>query len=186
VWRRSAAAAVVLPLLVVPPLGVLALSYATHVVYNVRYALPALTAFLLVVAAGCSAPRRAVLRALPVAAVLAVTLTADARFYGDPRYDKADARGAMAFVRADGEPAHVVIVGQLVRVVDYYTRGSTVTWQAGCDVPPAAPARTIVWVASGRDWAHATPTCLDRLAATHRVTEYRRFVGVELWRMARR
>lgn len=184
--RHALAAAVLLPLLVVPPLGVLALSYATHIVYNVRYAFPALTAFLPLVAAGCCAPTRPRVRAAAVAAVLAVTLAADARFYADPRYDKADARGAMTFVRGANDLAHVLVAGQIGRAVDYYTRGSRVTWQAGCESLHQAPPNGTLWIAAGRDWDDDAQLCRDRLAATHRVAEYRRFTGIDVWRLTRR
>lgn len=183
--RRPFAAAVLIPLLVVPPLAVLALSYGTHVVYNVRYALPALLAFLALVAEGCLAPTGRLVRAGAIGAVLAVTLVSDAHFYADPRYDKADARAAMAFVRTEGEPAHVLIAGQLMRVVDYYTRGTDVTWQNDCTTIDAA-AHDTLWLAAGRDWEHDASTCLARVATTHRVAEYRRFPGIELWRLTRR
>lgn len=183
VSRWPAAAPVLVPLLFVPPLGVFLLSLLTPVVYNVRYALPALIAFVMVVAAGGLAPRRPAIRALAVAAILAVTLLADAGFYGEPRYDKAQARHAMAFVAAHGRSAHVLYVGQLWRVVDYYTRGTTTTWQSGCEVAGTSAATGTLWVAAGRDWERAAPACLDRLGATHRIAEYRPFVGIELWRL---
>jgi mannosyltransferase len=183
VARWPEAAPVLVPLLFLPPLGVFVLSLVTPVVYNVRYALPALTAFLVVVAAGGIAPRRPAIRALAVAAMLAVTLVADAGFYGEPRYDKAQARHALAFVAAHGGSAHVLYVGQLWRVVDYYTRGTATTWQSGCAVDSTAAATGTLWVAASRDWEHASPTCLDGLEATHRIAEYRPFVGIELWRL---
>jgi hypothetical protein len=184
-WRSTLAAPVVLPLLAVPPLGVLVLSYATPIVYNVRYALPALIAFLVVVAAGCTAPRRPAMRLLASSAVLAFTLVAVANFYAEPRYDKADARAAMAAIRAGGEPAHVIVTGDVARVVDYYTRGTGITWQRGCTaIAAAGSAGTALWVAAGRDWQHAGAACLDRLGATYRVVASRRFVGFELWRLA--
>jgi mannosyltransferase len=187
VRRWPLAASVLVPWLLLPPLGVLALSFGTRVVYNVRYVLASLGAFLVIVAAGCLAPRRDGVRRLAVAAVLACTLVALGGFYWSPRYDKAQAREAMAHIRVAGVPARIVVVGQIWRVIDYYTRGTPVTLTGDCDPTAlATPEGTTAWVVAGRDWDAAAPACLARLDASHRIAEHRAFVGLELWRLAPR
>ena len=185
--RSSRAALVVLPWLVVPPIGVLALSLATNITYNVRYALASLPAFLMVVATGCLAfPTRAA-RAVAVAAVGGCMLVSLAGYYWDEAYDREHVREALAYVRAS-EPgeARVVVVGQVLRALDHYARSSGVRVVGSCEVATreGVPAGHGLWVAAGRDWEGRAPACLQSLAGQYRPVEHRQFVGIELWRLA--
>ena len=186
VWRlgvRSRPAAVLLPWLAVPPLSVFVLSQVSHVVYNVRYALASLPAFLVVIAAGCLAFSTRALRRLAVAGVAACMLASVAGFYWNPAYDREHVRDALAYVRTT-EPggSHVLVVGQVLRALDYYARGSAVTLAAGCE-PAVDPLPDHLWLVAGRDWSGLAPGCLARLAPRYRVVDHRGFVGIDLWRL---
>jgi mannosyltransferase len=184
--RSSRAASVVLPWLVVPPVGVLALSLLTNITYNVRYALASLPAFLMVVAAGCLAlPTRAA-RAVAIAVVGGCMLVSLAGYYWDEAYDREHVREALAYVRArDPDGARVVVVGQVLRALDHYARGSGVRVVGSCEetARDGGPAGQGLWVASGRDWEGRAPACLQSLAGQYRPVEHRQFVGIEVWRL---
>jgi hypothetical protein len=191
---RSPAARVVLPWLVVPPVGVFVLSLLSNVSYNVRYSLAALPAFLMVVAAGCLSFRSRPLRQLTTAAVLACALASLAGFYWNETYDKEHVRDALAHVRASDRGAtYLVVLGEVWRAFEYYARGSSVTLLPSCERPSMTDARSgaaaaeppTLWVAAGRDWDGRAAACLQALSARYRQIERRRFVGIELWRLER-
>ena len=179
----SRAASVVLPWLVVPPVGVLALSMLTNITYNVRYALASLPAFLMVVAVGCCAlPTRAA-RAVAIAAVGGCMLVSLAGYYWDEAYDREHVREALAYVRArDPGEARVVVVGQVLRALDHYARGSGVRVVGSCEgvARDAGPPGQGLWVAAGRDWEGRASACLQSLAGQYRPVEHRQFVGIEV------
>ena len=124
--------------------------------FNVRYAIVPFPAFLLLVAIGLTSleRRRAVALALAIVAVSGVALH---NLYFDPRYSKEDMRDLAAALRAEAEPADLVVVNAayMAHAVRYYYPG---------------PARVIGYPAGDRIVVDAekAATDLTTLADGHR------------------
>lgn len=213
VWglrKHTPAREILLPWAFGLPGGVYAITIVMSTTYNVRYALPALTAFTIVLAVGIvqiAAPR---IRRGAVAAAVLCMAWALSNYYFDSRYHREDVRAAVAQVRADGSPIPVAVTGQIHPVVAYYGEGELdVLWLRNCrfdvsgmvevghHVPgekqfarDTLPRRAVeempgLWLMSGRDWRRRGLECLEWLEVTHRVVERRGFTGVELMRLVR-
>ena len=196
IWRLPAAAAVMVPWLAGPPLLIFLIARLTHVIYEVRYTIIALPAFLLLLALGVDALKPAAVRRGAIAAVLACFALSLANHYWNPSYGKEDVRGALAHVTATefGQTAApVVTVGQIETVAPYYGRGLDLVSPRNCGDGTESPGHLAtlrdfpaLWLLVGRDWDQQGEHCLAALLRSHVVLERRRFAGVDLWHLGRR
>lgn len=93
-------------------------------VFNPRYAAAALPAYVVLLALGLLAPRRAAWRWLLVLLLLVPTGVSLGRYFTDPRYDKDDARSAAAFLRSEAKPGELLfVVGTDEPFERYHWRG---------------------------------------------------------------
>lgn len=194
------------------PVLVFGIALLLGLTFNVRYALPALTAFTVVLAVGIQAIASVRWRAAAVAVVLLCLSFSLAHHYFDPEYHKADVRSAVEHVRtADPDEPVVAVTGQVMVAVGHYGRGElrpielrscqpevsdTVTiarWVSRSKVYRSEPAPKAafedmphLWLLSGRDWRQRAGECLDWLERTHRIAERQEFPGIELYRLVRR
>jgi uncharacterized membrane protein len=122
VLRVPRASMMPLGILLIVPLAVPILgSAATSKAFNVRYTLPALIGFvgLMGVAVAALRPRA---RGATFAALLAVSLWADAQWFFLPRYGKEDSRAAVGCLAERGLPGATVAVAPryMKGVLEYY------------------------------------------------------------------
>jgi len=189
------AAAIVLPWAVGLPLLVFTVSIVTGQTFNVRYALPGLPGFVILLAIGTQSFSRRVIRHLAAAVVILVFTVSLANYYWNPRYDKQDVRGAVELVSEDSSPdTPIAFIGQGVHVVQYYGPSLEVHYPLVCNGSPGSTssheieelrAESSFWLMASRDWPNRSSRCIDVLSSTHHVAEHQRFVGVQLWRFER-
>jgi len=182
--RDRRAAAVMVPWLFLTPAAVLVLSLLPEALYNVRYTLVSVPAFLLVLALGlCSIPERLVALAF-LGAVLACSLVSLHNYYTNPAYAKEDVRAATRQMAAGpyaGAP--VLVVGEVDAAVRHYAptrRIIPTTCEADAPLSAALQAPA-VWLLRGRDWQNRARGCAIRLQHRFRTRAYRHFAGVDLW-----
>lgn len=195
-WRTPGAGDLLLPWLGGPFVLAFALALLLNINYRVRYALVALPAFLLLIAAGITSLRSGLLRAAALAALLTCSLWSLANYYWNPRYDKEHVADVLAYVRMTGiAGAPVVTVGEIGVAATYYGLGLAVVSLNDCraefsqrDSARLADfhQRPELWLLSGRDWENQTPACRARLASSHETVALRRYPGVDLYQLRRR
>ncbi len=188
VLQDSRLATWIIPWMVLPPLSVFLFSLiAPNLTYQVRYTIAALPPFVLLLAIGVSSLRGPV-RGVALLSVLLLSTYSLANFFWDEKYDKEDARGAINYLRSeDGGPIQLVAVGQIEYAMYYYGDHPEIRVIRGCgtgeEMDGAIDRNETIWLISGRDWEHDKDRCLPDLEATHRVSDYRTFTGIELWRL---
>jgi hypothetical protein len=178
----------VVPWLVVPPASALLTAILfPAMTYQMRYAFASLPAFLLVLAVGVTSLRRPV-RVAALGAVIALSAVSLENFYWSDRYDKEDARGAVAYLRSeDTDETQIVAVGQISDAMYFYAKDPAINVIRGCgrdtwDEDSLVRTRR-VWLMCGRDWDRDCAPCLAKLARDYIVAEQASFVGVNLWRL---
>ena len=126
VWRRSPRAFAALAALGTIPVAFAAAgSVSARYPYNVRYAVAAFPAFVVLSAAGVHALRPRWARASALALLGAVDVASLLGYYRDPRYWREDNRGASAFVARVGAVDRDIVVvsaSYTSTVLDYYYR----------------------------------------------------------------
>jgi len=165
-------------------------------VFHPRYVAVAYPAFLLAMAAGYAdlAPRWRAALGTAIGLLWAVSLW---NHWTQPRYQREDARGAAAWIRAHGAPGEVVVAANAEVILDYYYRGPLPVrfLPLGLVADPAALDRRLdaltadangVWVVLSR------PEDLDpqgrfgpHLAARYPGDGRTDFEGVEVWHVTR-
>jgi len=128
-WRQSLLG-LLLPWLIIPIMGVLAISAVTDVSYNVRYACAALPGYILILAVGITNLRHRALQLSVLLAVLSINGVSLAQYYFNPRYAKADARGAARFLESAGDRRDVILLVGSGTAWGYYYKGDlpVVSW----------------------------------------------------------
>jgi hypothetical protein len=93
--------------------------------YNIRYTLPGLLAFLALVAAVATLPRRRSLARLALAGVLLVALWADAQWFYSPAYRKGDSRAVARWLVANQArmKSWTVLPAYLSLSIEWYLQG---------------------------------------------------------------
>jgi len=109
-WRERGAARFWLLLAVLPVFATFTVSLRNLKVFNPRYASAAFPAYVVVLAAGLSAPRRASMRLALGALVLLPTSISLAQYFTDPRYEKEDARAAASYLQSAAVPGDLLFV----------------------------------------------------------------------------
>ena len=187
VLQDSRLATWIIPWMVLPPLSVFLFSLiAPDLTYQVRYTIAALPPFVLLLAIGVSS-FRAPIRRVAFVSVLVLCTYSLANFFWAEKYDKADARGATDYLRSvDDGPIQLVAVGQIEYAMYYYGDQPEIQVIRGCgtgeEMDEVVDRSGTIWLISGRDWEYDKDRCLPDLEATHRVSDYRTFTGIELWR----
>lgn len=188
-------AAVVLPWAFLLPAFVFAIAVVADQTYNVRYAFPALTGFVTLLAIGVLAPRRRWMRIGAGTALVLLFSGSLASYYWNPKYDKEHVREAVAIITESGSTEAVVaFVGQGVEVVRHYGPALEVHEPRCSGAQETAKesdrtaggsgleAEPVVWLVVSRDWAGDAAGCIEALGRTHRETLHRELPGVEMWR----
>ncbi len=163
----------------------------SDVAYNVRYTIPALPAFAIIVAAGIQAIDTRWQRIAVAAAVLVFSAMSLQNHYGDPRYDRPHVREALAALTSDDQrQSQVLALGQIDLPVQYYGGRKGFTVETRCSAYTSASATAVdrlppdpLWVLVGQDYGHSAPKCLSELLVRYRITRRRNVPGVELWRL---
>jgi len=195
VLRDETLRGLIVPWLFVPPFLVLAMSFVTNVVYEVRYVLSSLPAFVIVLTAGLLSLRPSALRTTVGTGVLACIIGSLENYYWNPLYDREDVRAAIhAIDVAEQRDSPVVVVGQINTPARWYGRHLPLEIVHSCApegaYDPLARERitsaAAMWVLAGRDWTGEASRCLTRLAPDWEPAQHERFKGVELWRLERR
>jgi mannosyltransferase len=120
VWRQNLLG-LILPWLVFPIMGVLGISTITDVAYNVRYVCAAVPAYIFILAAGVTKLRHRALQLSVLVVLVSVNGVSLAQYYFNPRYAKADARGAARYLESAGDPRDVILlVGNSAAFRHYY------------------------------------------------------------------
>jgi len=189
------ATAIVLPWAVGLPLLVFTVSIVTGQTFNVRYALPGLPGFVILLAIGTQSFSRRVIRHLAAAAVILVFTVSLASYYWNPHYDKAHVREATRTIRASNvNSIPVAFVGGGVDVVEHYGPSLNIWYPILCGGDLGSHGwygieklrvQNSFWLMASRDWSNRSIRCLDLLKSTHHVAERESLVGVELWRFER-
>lgn len=186
--RRPPLASWILPWLVVPPFAVFLTSLAAdELTYQVRYTFASIPAFVVVLAVGLSS-FGVVLRRFALGAMLALWVYSLVNYYWVEKYDKADARGATAYLRSvGGDRIQLVAVGQIEYAMYYYAGRPPFEVIRDCGTEDGmdgeADLGTTLWLMSGRDWNHDVERCLPELNLTHEIADRTAFTGIELWRL---
>lgn len=188
--RNSTASALLLPWAFGLPVLVFVIAAATNLSYQVRYTLPALPAFLVILALGVLSLKSKPVKMALMVGILSCSLYSLSNFYWEPRYDKEHVRAAVARVQAaTSDDAPVVSIGQINRAVRYYGKGLNVvsinkercTDSRRIIEQESLQASKTVWVIAGRDWKDRTSACLEKLSQSYTIVEQQSFPGTNLW-----
>jgi hypothetical protein len=194
--RDSTASAFVLPWLFGLPVLVFVIASVTNLTYQVRYTLPALPAFSLILALGVLSLRKAGRIGL-MSGIVICSLYSIGNFYWETRYDKEEIRAAVAHINAAGIGKNPVLsIGQIGRTVRYYGDGLNVVNIKhkpcnGAGTEDALQkhlfdAAKTFWVIAGRDWKDRTTACLGKLSQNYSIVDHQSFTGTDLWQFERR
>jgi 4-amino-4-deoxy-L-arabinose transferase-like glycosyltransferase len=189
--RKTDVGVLLLLWLVIPIAGVIILASTTNVAYNVRYVCAALPAYIFILAAAIATFRRRAKVAV-LAAVFSLNGVSLANHYFNPRYAKADSRGAARYLESAAHPRDRILgVGNMAALAYYYKGGSPFTLidsRRKSEVALVEDLRQIakdhdrLWLVEIRPWETdpqgKVTAALDNLA--HR-SEHKKFPGVELY-----
>ena len=191
--RDRTASVLLLPWLFGLPVLVFVMASVTNLSYQVRYTLPALPAFVQILALGVLSLKSKPGRMALMVGIVFCSLFSVSNFYWEPRYDKEHVRAALARVQAGNSAgAQIISIGQINRAVRYYGQGLNVVTvnKERCTDSGAVlqagftqPAETI-WVIAGRDWKDRTAGCLEKLGHTYAIVGQQSFPGINLWLLA--
>jgi mannosyltransferase len=166
IWKTRedrAALATILLYLGVPILILSFLAARNIKVFNPRYLMVCLPAYVLLLARGLSQVGRAWLRWMNLGLVLLLFLYSLANHYFDPRYMKEDFRGAARYVSSQVEPRDVILTTNCRSAFDLYYGGRAVVhdWCRLFGDDPAVIARRLddltrghdrLWLVQVREW----------------------------------
>jgi uncharacterized membrane protein len=124
-WRESDVPGLVLLWLVVPISAVLMVATMTDVAYNVRYVCATLPAYILILASAITRFRRQAVQLTVLVAVLSVNGLSLAHHYFNPRYAKADSRGAAQYLASAAHPRDIILVIGNATALGYYYKGAS-------------------------------------------------------------
>jgi uncharacterized membrane protein len=190
-------------LITVPALVFLTAALLPEMTYQVRYTFASLPAFSLLLAIGVFALDRRRHRWIAAGAVVTVSLYSLSNLYWAERYDKADVRGAVAYMTSmTGDSREVVVVGQIRDVMPFYAdrirdlgiifcgtgeyegyRLIDVSCVGENCLPGTIDTNRGLWLVAGRDWAQEHRRCLQLLSYHFVTEEHTKFTGVKLWRL---
>jgi len=190
--RNSTVSALLLPWLLGLPFLVFAIASVTNLTYQVRYTLPALPAFVLILALGVLSLKSRPGKIALMGGVVFCSLYSIGNFYWATRYDKEHVRAAVAYINAASTGrSPIYSIGQIDRTVRYYGNGLDVVNinhkpcdGAGTEDGPqknSLGAAKTVWVIAGRDWKDRAPDCLGKLSQFYSIIEHQSFTGTDLW-----
>ena len=110
--------------LVVPVVGVCAISAMTAMAYNVRYVAMVLPAYALILAAGMGRLASGWVQILLLAAVLLVNGFSLGNYHFNPRYAREDARAAALYLESVVGPHDPIVVVGNATALGYYYKGN--------------------------------------------------------------
>ena len=130
------------------------------------------------------------LRWLAIGGILLFSAWSLSNFYWNEKYDKENAKGALAYVQA-AEPkgSQLISIGDVTLAMEYYANRN-ITVIAGCfeqdDSNSTGLTREIdqtrsLWVVAGRDWNNSVQSCLSRLSQSYAIAGHKALTGVKLW-----
>jgi uncharacterized membrane protein len=197
VIRNPLASSLLLPWLFGLPLLVFLIATLTNITYEVRYTLPSLGAFVLVLACGVLSLRSKTGQVAFASLIAFCSVFSITNFYWNVRYDKEHVRAAVARIKTvEGDKTPVVSIGQIGSAAKYYGNGLEIIplqedrcETAGAeDLPREGSLRgsNTIWVIAGRDWDDRATACLNKLKQTFSVVDHERFIGTDVWRLRRR
>jgi len=191
------AAGLLLPWLFGLPLLVFLIASVTNLTYQVRYTLPSLSAFVLVISCGVLSMQSKTAKVALISAILLCSLFSVTNFYWNTRYDKEHVRAALARIMAvDAGKSPILSIGQIGGAAKYYGNGLDIFSPPDerCDVTATEDlinAKSLngserIWVIAGRDWNHRITACLVELTRSYSILDHERFTGTDLWLLKRR
>jgi uncharacterized membrane protein len=194
--RNPLASNLLVPWLFGLPVLVFLIATFTNVTYQVRYTLPSLGAFVVILACGILSVRSKTGQAIFVSLIVLGSTLSIANFYWNVRYDKEHVRATLARIKAmDSDNAPVVAIGQISGTAAYYRNGLEIVpiYEDRCetagaeDLPREGSLRgsKTIWVIAGRDWDGRATVCLKKLKQTFSIVEHERFVGTDVWLLRR-
>ncbi len=181
----------------VPIIGTFTIAtLTTYHVYNTRYVVIALPAYLLILARGIAGFRRSGIQILVLAAVLCVNGMSLFNYYFDDDYGREDSRAAAEYLESAARPGDVIVAVGDMTALDYYYKGTLpieVIDARGASQPriidllrPLAEAHSRLWLVEIRPW-ETDPKALTK-ASLDRVMQYRghkRLAGANIYAYAR-
>jgi hypothetical protein len=189
--------ALVVPWLFGLPVLVFLIASATNLTYQVRYTLPSLAAFILVVSCGVSSLQSKPVKIGFTSAIILCSLFSLANFYWNRQYDKEHVRAAISRIREmNANQSPILSVGQIAWVAKYYGDGLDiiVIGENRCDAAATQDSlkegwlngSKTIWVIAGRDWNDRATACLRELSQLYFIIDHERFTGTDLWLLKKR
>lgn len=194
--RNPLASNLLVPWLFGLPVLVFLIATFTNITYQVRYTLPSLGAFVLIVACGVLSVRSKTGQAVFASLIVFCSTFSISNFYWNVRYDKEHVRATLARIKAvDSDNAPVVAIGQISGTAAYYRNGLEIVpiHEDRCeiagaeDLPREGSLRgsKTIWVIAGRDWDDRATVCLNRLKQTFSIVDHESFIGTDVWLLRR-
>ncbi len=173
------------------PVLVLSLLASRNIkVFNPRYLMVALPAFVLLLARGLSQVGRSWLRWANLGFVLLLFMYSLSNYYFDPRYMKEDFRGAARYVMSRAEPSDTILTTNCRSAFDLYYAGRPIVfdWCKLFGEEPEVVAERLarltdghdrLWLVQVREWEH-DPHGLTKKVLQSRfgLLEERSFAGI--------
>lgn len=197
VIRNPLASGLLLPWLFGLPVLVFLVATATTLTYQIRYTVPALPAFALVLACGVWSIQSESRKWIFAGAIAGCSLFSIGNFYWNARYDKEQVSAALARIKSvEARTSPVVTIGQIGSTAKYYGQelDFVINNEASCDsgkvdhLTGQGRLRNsdTVWVIAGRDWQDRAATCLKKFGQRYSIVDHQRFTGTDLWLLKRR
>jgi hypothetical protein len=189
-WNYPEAGKLLILWIAVPVLGVLGISAFTNLAYNVRYVAMALPAYILILAVGIARFRRPVVQASLLLLILLSNGVSLANYYYNPRYARADARAAVAYLTAAVQPSDLILVIGHTDVLQYYAQDNLKVLSVGDlprrDQPVGERVEALqkpldrLWIVEIRAWKKAgkVRAALDK---AYNLIEHKQLPGVDIY-----
>jgi len=193
-WHRPDEGKLLISWLVVPILGIFAVSVAVpSFAYNVRYVAMAFPAYVFILAEGIASLKRPIICSAVLTAVLLINGVSLVNYYYEPRYSREDARAAARFLEQATAAGDAIIVVGAVKPLEYYYKGHIpfLRWSKAVigdqsaladHLQAVSEAHDRIWLVAIRYWQmdprQAVKAALDD---RYPLVQHQQFAGVDIY-----
>jgi hypothetical protein len=179
--------------LCVPILGALFMAKIVYwLPFNVRYAVVALPAYILVLAVGITSIKYGLMRFILAVLLVALSIYALGNYFFDATYAKEDARSAAAYLETEVAESDVILVLEIALALEFYYDGPAEirgispykfesTDRLQSELSHIAQGHDRVWLVWSRPWVDRESVVKRHFEARYAVVTRQDFHGIQVY-----